>query len=85
LPCDNPLAIGYPSPPSGWVWTLLDICVINIKHHHLAAGPCPAHNNRIHADTQSHGDFSLLQFQHKTFLLLSHHWLWVQVMRSDEG
>jgi hypothetical protein len=23
---------------------LPDICVINIKHHHLAAGPCPAHN-----------------------------------------
>jgi len=21
------LAFGYPSPPSGWVWTLLDICV----------------------------------------------------------
>jgi len=29
---------------------LSDICVINIKHHHLAAGPCPAHNNRIQAD-----------------------------------
>jgi len=37
------LAFGYPSPPSGWVWTLPDICVINIDHHHLAAGPCPAH------------------------------------------
>jgi len=37
------LAFGYPSPPSGWVWTLPNICVINIKQHHLAAGPCPAH------------------------------------------
>ena len=50
LPRDNPLAIGYPSPPSGWVWTLSDICVINIKHHHLAAGSCPAHNKRINSD-----------------------------------
>jgi len=47
LPRDNPLAIGYPSPPSGWVWTLPDICVINIKHHHLAAGHCPAHNQAL--------------------------------------
>ncbi|MDL1983258.1 MAG: hypothetical protein LWX54_03545 [Deltaproteobacteria bacterium] len=28
LPRDNPLAIGYPSPPSGWVWTLSETCVI---------------------------------------------------------
>ena len=34
----------FEPPPSGWVWTLPDICVINIEHHHLAAGPCPAHN-----------------------------------------
>ena len=44
------LAFGYPSPPSGWVWTLPDICVINIDHHHLAAGPCPAHNHRMNSD-----------------------------------
>ncbi len=25
--CCATLAIGYPSPPSGWVWTLSDICV----------------------------------------------------------
>ena len=36
--------------PSGWVWTLSDICVINIKHHHLAAGPCPAHNHALEMD-----------------------------------
>jgi hypothetical protein len=41
------LAFGYPSPPSGWVWTLPDICVINIGQHHLAAGPCPAHNDSM--------------------------------------
>jgi hypothetical protein len=41
------LAFDYPSPPSGWVWTLPDICVINIDHHHLAAGPCPAHNQSL--------------------------------------
>ena len=47
------LAFGYPSPPSGWVWTLPDICVINIDHHHLAAGPCPAHNNRFQPTPKS--------------------------------
>ncbi len=29
----------------------------NVGHHQLAAGLCPAHNNRIHADTQSLGGF----------------------------
>ncbi len=26
--CCTTLALGYPSPPSGWVWTLPDTCVI---------------------------------------------------------
>jgi hypothetical protein len=34
----------FEPPPSGRAWTLPDICVINIKQHHLAAGPSPAHN-----------------------------------------
>jgi len=25
--CCNDLAFSYPSPPSGWIWTLSDICV----------------------------------------------------------
>jgi len=29
---------------------LPDICVINIEHHHLAAGPCPAHNQALEMD-----------------------------------
>jgi len=29
----------------GRVWTLHDICVINIGQQHLAAGPSPAHNH----------------------------------------
>ena len=28
------------------------------KYHHLAAGPCPAHNNRIHSDAQSQAIFT---------------------------
>ncbi len=43
LPLDRHLAFGYPSPPSGWVWTLPDTLCFDTGHHHLAAGPCPAH------------------------------------------
>jgi len=55
------LAFGYPSPPSpsGWVWTLPDICVINIKHHHLADWPCPAHNKAWSTGTAHYWRYSL--------------------------
>jgi hypothetical protein len=29
----------------------------NTGHHHLAAGPCPAHNNRLHSDRRYRASF----------------------------
>ena len=41
--CCNTLAFGYPSPPSGLDLDFARYACHNIGHHHLAAGPCPAH------------------------------------------
>jgi len=34
----------------------------NTGHHHLAAGPCPAHNNSINSDGKKHRSFLSLLF-----------------------
>ena len=46
--CDT-LAIGFPSPPSGWVWALLTSCVISILMLTLPSGSriCLAHNKAV--------------------------------------
>ena len=49
-PCGNTLAFDYPSAPSAWIWTLQNICVINISASPISTRTSPAHNlliNRI--------------------------------------